>query len=222
MLLAGFAIACGSITGDLNGVIAIDVSLPDSGHVELGDTLRPSARAVNGRNDSVGAQVYWEHLDSIITILDSGTGALIGNVVGTGQIEARVGNLRSNPQAITVLPRADTAFADTTPVDSVSVGAKPDSLSDSLGVRIQTFTDSTPAGIAGRLVTFTLLYPDTTAFSLVPNDSVTTDFSGLAVVQVRLKKRTLPDSAVVQATALRTNGTTVHGAPITFVVRFYP
>jgi len=204
-------------------VIAIDVSLPDSGHVELGDTLRPTARALNGRADSVAAPVFWDDLDTVVQVLDSTTGALVGRIVGTGLIQARVGNLRSNPQAITVLFRADTAFADATPApDSVSVSAKPDSLSDSLRVHLQTFTDTTPADLQGRLVTFTLLYPDTLSCKLVPGGSVLTDFSGLAVVQVRLRKRTLPDSAVVQATAVRSNGTAIHGTPITFVVRFYP
>ena len=224
MLLAGFALACGSITGDLNEVIAIDVTLPDSGRMELGDTLVPHARALDGRGDSVAATVYWDDLDTLLQIVDSSTGALVGRTVGTGLIQARVGNLRSNPQAVTVLFRADTAFADSTPApDSVSLAAKPDSLSDSLRVRLETFTDSTSANLSGRLVTFQLLYPtDSTSFALTPGDSVFTDVSGLAVVQVRLRARALPDSAVVQATARRVTGATVHGAPITFVVKFTP
>ena len=224
--MAGVALACGSITGDLNEVIAVETSIPpdNSGDVDLGDTLRPTARALDGRGDSVAAPIFWDDLDTVVQVLDSTTGALVGKFPGTGLIQARVGNLRSNPLAITVFQRADTAFADSTNrnPDSVSIGAKTDSLSDSLIVHLQTFTDSDTVGIGGRLVRFTLLYPDSASVALVPGDSILTDPNGLAVIQVRLRQRVLPDSAVVQATATRFTGPAVHGAPITFVVRFYP
>ena len=230
MLVTGVALACGSITSDLNGVIAIETFIPpdNSGNLDLGDTLFPRARALNGAGDSVAAQIYWDDLDTLVRIIDSTTGAVVGKFPATAQIQARVGNLRSNPQSVTVFARADTAFADTATrnPDSISVSTKPDSLSDSLLVHLRTFTDTDTVGISGRAVKFKFLYPPNAGFLLVPGDSVadsvSTDQNGLAVVQVRLKNRTLPDSAVVQATATRFNGATVHGAPIIFVVRFYP
>lgn len=175
----------------------------------------------------MAAQIFWEDLDTVVHVVDSTTGAVVGKFPGTGQIEARVGNLRSNPQSITVFQRADTVFADTATrkPDSISISDKPDSLSDSLIVHLETFADTDTVGISGRLVRFKFLYPaapDTTSFRLVPGDSVLTDPNGLAVVQVRLRSRALPDSAVIQATATRFNRVTVSGSPITFVVRFYP
>lgn len=224
------AAACGQIATDLRSVIAIDVVVPDSARVELRDTIIPHAVALDGNGDTVtGVIAVWSSLDTagagILQLTDSIAGTFVGLAPGTSQIQARVGNLRSNPFTITVRFRTDTIFADSTPaLDSVSLSAKPDSLSDSLRLRVRTFDDTTFGGnLPGRQVTFQILYPtDTTAFTLKPARTVTTDGAGLAVVQVKLKNRTLPDSAVVQATAVRANGQTVHGAPITFTVVFSP
>jgi acyl-CoA hydrolase len=51
---------------------------------------------------------------------------------------------------------------------------------------------------------------------------VLTATGGLASVQVRLMSRTLPDSAVVEARAMRANGQIVPGSSVTFVVEFQP
>ena len=216
------ALACASITTDLNEVIALQVTLglDSAGRMDFGDTLFATAKALNGRGDSVGATITWSDLDTIVHV-DSLTGAVTARLLGTGLIQARTGNLRSNPQSVTVLPRADTAFSDsaTHNPDTVTVST-PDSLSDSLGVRIQNFGTDT-SGVAGRTVKFSILYPDTVSFKLTTTVA-TTDPTGRAVTQVRLKQRTLPDSAVVQATVTRFNGAPVHGAPIIFVVRFLP
>lgn len=224
------AAACGQIATDLRSVIAVDVVVPDSARVELRDTIIPHAVALDGNGDTVpGAIAIWSSLDTagtgVLQLADSIAGTFVALAPGTSQIQARVGNLRSNPFAITVRFRTDTLFADSTPaLDSVSISAKPDSLSDSLRLRVRTFDDTTFGGnLPGRQVTFQILYPtDTTAFTLKPARTVTTDGAGLAVVQVKLHNRTLPDSAVVQATAVRANGQTVHGAPITFTVVFSP
>lgn len=190
--------------------------------MDFGDTLVARAVALNGRGDSVAAPIVWNTLDTIVAV-DSLTGVIVARYPGTGQIEARTGSLRSNPISITVFPRADTAFADSTAnPDSVSIAAG-DSLSDSLRVRVQHFGAADTTGLAGRTVTFSFLYPtDTTSFRFLPQGTIATDFNGLAVVQVKLRQRSLPDSAVVQASVTRHNGVAVNGAPITFVVRFSP
>jgi hypothetical protein len=72
-------------------------------------------------------------------------------------------------------------------------------------------------------VVFTLTYPaGAGAFTLLPGDTVLTGTGGLASVQVRLVSRTLPDSAVVEARAVRANGQIVPGSSVTFVVEFQP
>lgn len=219
------ALACGNISTDLNEVIALQVNLgPDTGKMDFGDTVTLTAVALNGRGQAVTAPIIWSDLDTNVHI-DSLTGAVTAHNIGTGLIQARTGNLRSNPQSITVFIRPDTAFADSTLArDSVSIGTKTDSLSDSIRVRVRHYDPTDTTSLSLRPVLFSLLYPaDTTSFKLFPAGTVLTDVNGLAVVQVRLKQRTLPDSAVVQASVVRYfNHAAVPGSPMTFVVRFYP
>lgn len=216
---------CSSLTPDFNQVVALEVSLPFGGNVELADTLLPSARALDGRGDSVAATIYWKSLDTAhVTVLDSTTGATLGKAVGAGQIQARTGNLHSNPIAITVLAAADTIFVPTGPTrDSVSISAKVDSLSDTLSVEVADTNGGLTTGLSGRKVAFQITYPsDTTAFTLVPGDTVLTNANGIAALRIKLKNRALPDSVVVSATARRLRGATIPGSPITFTVIFAP
>ena len=229
--------ACGRLGTDLDAVIAIEVTLPDSGIVERGDTMIPRARALNGRGDSVATTVYWSALDTLIVqVLDTTTGATLGKKPGSvsGRIQARAGSLRSNPLSVAVRPQADTLFASGTGRDTVTASASADSLSDSLKVQIQdlyVLSDTvracskgiTPVNLAARPVTFQITYPTGgSGFTLVPQDSVLSGSGGIAVVRVRLVNRTLPDSAVVTATAVRANGLPVPGSGVTFVVEFVP
>ena len=105
LVLLGIAalLACGKLGTDLDSVVALEIVLPDSGRIAVGDTLRPSARALNGRGDSVAAEIFWSSLDTaIIAVLDSATGKTLGKAVGTGRLQARTGPLRSNPQSVIV------------------------------------------------------------------------------------------------------------------------
>jgi len=214
---------CSSLSPDFNQVVALEASLPFNGSVELGDTLVPSGRALDGRGDSVAATIYWTSLDTAhVTVLDSTTGATLGKTVGAGAIQARTNNLHSNPLAITVLAAADTVFATSPLRDSVSVGTKVDSLSDTLGVKVADTTGGM-TGLSGRKVAFQITYPsDTTAFTLVPGDTVLTSANGIAVLRVKLKNRALPDSVVLTATARHLRGAAIPGSPITFTVIFAP
>ena len=89
---------------NLDSVVALEVVLPDSGRVIVGSTIQPTARALNGRGDSVAAEIFWSSLDTAIIAVESITGETLGKAVGTGRIQARTGALRSNPQIITVQP----------------------------------------------------------------------------------------------------------------------
>lgn len=196
--------------------------------VEEQDTIVPLVRALNGRGDSVAATVYWAALDTVVLrVLDSTTGATLGKRPGGGQLQARVGSLRSSPLALTVRPQADTIFVPPpgTVRDTVTASTSLDSLSDSLKVQLQdlTTTPGTPTNLAGRLVVFQITYPSGGAgFTLVPQDSVLSGTGGIAAVRVKLITRTLPDSVVVTATAVRANGQPVPGSGITFVVEYSP
>lgn len=207
--------------------MAIEVGFPDSAVVEEGDTVMPFARALNGRGDSVAATVYWSAIDTaLVAVLDSATGATLGKKVTTSaRLLARVGNLRSNPLSLAVRAQADTIFAPAALRDTVTASTSADSLSDSLKVVVQdlTTTPGTPVGLVARSVAFTITYPiGGSGFTLVPPGTVLTGAGGIAAVRVKLVNRTLPDSVVVTATALRANGQPVPGSGVTFVVEFLP
>ncbi|MGH7538631.1 MAG: hypothetical protein ACREMF_08360 [Gemmatimonadales bacterium] len=193
------------------------MTVPDSGRVEVGDSLHPSARALNGRGDPVTADIVWSALDTTIEVVDL-AGTTVGRITGTGRLQARVGNLRSNPVTISVIARLDSIAAGPAVRDTVTVST-PDSLSDSLSVRAFGPAGST----AGRTIGLTLTFPPgAISLTLIPGDTVRTSAAGIAVFQVRLTGAPRPDSAVVTAAAHHGDGTPVPGSPITFVVEFQP
>ena len=199
---------------------------PDSGRLELGDTLFPGARALNGHGDSVAGQVFWTSLDTgIVSVVDSATGMTLTHAVGTGRLQARFEGLPSNPENVFVLVRLDSAAVagpvrDTVVVTPPDTATKADSLSDSLAVKAWAGA----AGAPGRPVVYTAdTYPPSdTTVTLVPKGTVLTNASGIAVVQVRLRKATVPDSVVVTATVRRPNGTEIPGSGVRFVVEVRP
>lgn len=162
-----------------------------------------------------------------MAVVDSETGATEGRTVGTGRIQARVGNLRSNPATLVVQPPLDSIRPDGDVRDTVTVSGVPrDTLSDSLRVRVfaQTPTTLTTAQtLLRRRIAYQLeVFPSAGAtVTLVPNDTGFTNTGGIVVVQVRLTAGTPPDSVRVTATAIHRDGTAVPD-PVTFVVEFRP
>jgi len=211
--------AC-KINTDLDQPVAIDIVLPDSGRVEVTDTFRPRARALNGIGDSVQAELSWASLDTaVLAVLDSTTGVSISKTIGAARLEARTGNLFSNPQTVTVLARLDSIRVLGAARNTVFAA---DSLSDSLQVQAFALGGAIPAN---RRVVFTkTTFPASDSMvTLVPKDTVFTNPStGVAVVQVRLGTGPVPDSVVVTATMQHVNRTPVQGSPLTFVVEFRP
>jgi hypothetical protein len=206
-------------------VIALEVVLPDSGMLEVGDTLMPRARALNGRGDSVDATIFWASLDTAtVVVLDSATGATLGKQTPSGRIQARVANLRSSPVTITVQPPLDSIAPDGGIRDTIALtGAPPDSLSDSLRLRVFV-TPATAANLVYRLVRYeTVVYPATAGgVTLVPRDTLRTGTSGVTAAQVRVTGGPAPDSVLVSARVLRPDGSPVPGTPVRFVVEVRP
>jgi len=219
LLTLAAVFAC-KINTDLDQPVAIDIVLPDSGRVEVTDTFRPRARALNGIGDSVQAELSWASLDTaVLAVLDSTTGVSISKTIGAARLEARTGNLFSNPQTVTVLTRLDSIRVLGAARNTVFAA---DSLSDSLQVQAFALGGAIPAN---RRVVFTkTTFPASDSMvTLVPKDTVFTNPStGVAVVQVRLGTGPVPDSVVVTATMQHVNRTPVQGSPLTFVVEFRP
>ena len=219
LLTLAAVFAC-KINTDLDQPVAIDIVLPDSGRVEVTDTFRPRARALNGIGDSVQAELSWASLDTaVLAVLDSTTGVSISKTIGSARLQARTGNLFSNPQTVTVLARLDSIRVLGAARNTVFAA---DSLSDSLQVQAFALGGAIPAS---RRVVFTkTTFPASDSMvTLVPKDTVFTNPStGVAVVQVRLGTGPVPDSVVVTATMQHVNRTPVQGSPLTFVVEFRP
>lgn len=231
------AVACGTLAPDFDQVVAIEVASPDS--LEQFDTLRPRAHALDGRGDSVAATILWATLDAaLLTVVNETTGVMVGKLpsAAAARIQARVGNLRSNPIRVFVLAAADSLIAAGPTADDVTVSPT-DSLSDSLKVRLADtvkvqLADTVSIGLSGRPIVWSITHATTpnsvtlvtndTAHALVAVDTVPTAASGIAAVKVRFLGGPLPDSVVVTTSARRAVGTTVSGSPVTFVVRFLP
>ena len=231
-LALAVAAACGKLGPDFNQLVAIEVAAPDS--VEELDTLRPQARALDGRGHAVSANIVWATVDvaAVLEVVDSTTGVTAAEQPGTGHLQARAGALRSNLLTIRVLAAADTVFPPGLVRDTVILST-PDSLSDSLGVLLQDTTATGAVNLTGRPIVFALTttYPSgagpvtlvtsNNAYALVTTDTVVTS-AGLAAVRVRILPGTPPDSVVVQAAATRAVGTPVRGSPVSFVVVVQP
>lgn len=188
------------------------------------DTFRPHARALNGFGDSVAALVVWTSLDTaFIQVLDSLTGVTEPESVGTGRLLVRTGRLFSNPQTVFVLARLDSMAAASPTRDTLDVtpgDTAVDSLSDALTIETIAFGGAA----SGRRVIFALTtYPaGGPVATLSPRDTVTTDPTGRASVQVLVHPGSLPDSVVVTASMTRFDGSILPGSPVTFVLEFLP
>ena len=201
------------------------MTLPDSARVEVTDSFFPSARGLNGNGDSLAATFIWNSFDTtIIEVLDSTTGVALGKTVGTGRLQARTGELRSNPQQVQVIARLDSMAPVSPPVDTLDTSPT-DSTGDSLSnpIKIQTFAFGGNA-LSRRVVYRMTVYPATgPVVTLVPNDTVATLADGTASVQVKVSLGApLPDSVVVTATMQRFHGGPLPGSPVPFVVRVVP
>lgn len=196
--------------------VAIAIILPDSARVEVTETYRPRAIALNAVGDSVQADIFWASLDTAtLAVLDSATGASLAKTAGSARLEAHTGRLISNPQSVTVLARLDSMAADTLTRDSTA---------DSLSIPLRIKTIAVGGNASGRRVFYAFTtYPDSgPVVTLVPRDTVLTGADGKASVQVRLRPGPRPDSVVVTATMRKFHGDSLPGSPVTFVVEFKP
>jgi len=231
------AAACSLVGIDFDAVIAVEVTVPDSGRVEEGDTLLLRARALNARGDSVpGAVFVWEQIDTGKISLDPATGRVIGlTPTGAVRVRARHENLPSNPISLAVLAAADTIQPEPAGAirDTIFASVPADSLSAPLQAKLLDLTTTPPPAapvpLGNRPVTFSLtLFPGgntgarlvvAAADTGVTQLAVKTATTGIAAVRVKLRAgQTAPDSAVVTAVATRANGSSVPGSPVTFTV----
>jgi hypothetical protein len=82
---------------------------PENRTMVVGDTLQLEAQAISAAGETVAeAEVFWAIIDvdsgQIGFTLDTLTGLVAAHQPGSGQVQARVENIRSNPISITVQP----------------------------------------------------------------------------------------------------------------------
>ena len=102
--------ACRDLSISADRVIAIEVATT-APRVAVGDTLRLSARPLNGAGAVVsGAAVTWAPVDTGLGFtLESTTGLVTGIKAGAWRVQAMVENLRSDPITVTVIAAPATA-----------------------------------------------------------------------------------------------------------------
>ncbi len=108
--MAAVTAGCSILTADFDRIIAIHVET-NAPTVEVGDTVRLVAHAVNAAGDVVlDAPIFWALLDvdsgQVGFTLDSASGLVRGVQPGAGRVQARVDDIRSDAVTVTVLAPA--------------------------------------------------------------------------------------------------------------------
>ena len=107
---AAFAAACSDIGGP--GVpVGIEALVPVPAVIQLGDTIRLRARAVDQNGDSVDAVIHWRTADTTVA-LDSTTGLVSGRFTGSAKLQPLAGTLVGPMVTFSVTRRADTVVVD--------------------------------------------------------------------------------------------------------------
>lgn len=227
-LLLLVLVACSNAGELADGVISLEVRLPRPSTLDYGDTARFVVVPLNQDGDSVPADIRWRTPDdSVITIIDSLNGLVVGNRPDVGgRVQASLGDYHTGLDSVRFQARADTLIflgpeATTVPADIVS--------SDSLTARLES--DDAEGGLGGRPMIFRVIEPvfadpSQATVALVNGglvDTVTTGTGGTPTPFVTLSRRTgftAPDSAVVQVEAYQALGATVPGSGQKYVVHF--
>lgn len=222
-------VACSNAGELADGVIAIDIILPNPSTLDYGDTAKFVAIPLDQNGDSVAAGVVWRTPDdSTITIIDSALGLVIGNRPGVGgRVQANLGDYHTGLDSVRFQARADTLVFLGPASTTVAADA---GASDSLTARLQSF-DPPDELLSGRPMIFRVVEPvfadPAQAGISLPNgqlvDTVTTGPGGTPSPFVTLSRRlgmTAPDSAVVQVEAYQALGAQVPGSGQRYVVHF--
>lgn len=99
--------ACAIISADFDRIVALQVD-PEALTLTIGDTLLLEAQAVNAAGDIVvDADIFWAVIDvdsgQLGFTLDTTTGTVVAIAAGSGRVQSRVADIRSDPITITVV-----------------------------------------------------------------------------------------------------------------------
>jgi hypothetical protein len=221
-------VACSNLTETAGSIVRLEVLSPLSPTLEVSDTQRILARALDQDDTEVSATIQWLTADTTVTV--DGSGLVTGVFPGSADIRARLDDLISNTVRFSIIPRPDTLVL--VGEDTLRVLAADDTSAALIG-RLDTYraTDTVPA--SGGQIVYEIVDPvfadpgqrtvELTGQVLI--DTVTTGSAGTPSVQMFLSRvgRPSPDSAIVEMRAFRASGTeAVPGSGQRFVVRFDP
>ncbi len=95
--------ACGSLTEQAGGVVALEVTGISAPTLAVGHSLTLHARALDIQGDSVAADLFWRTPDTALVTLDTVGGVVVARTSsGIARVQARVGTLLSNVISITL------------------------------------------------------------------------------------------------------------------------
>jgi len=232
-IAAGLAIlglaACSDLASSDDTVIAIQVTSPPGAIVEVGDTVQYTAVALNRNGDPIAATITWATPDTANIAVDSLSGAVVGLQGGTqGRVQAIADGLVSPLNILTVIVTADTLIL--VPPDTLSIDTLVATASPPLVARLEAF--SPPGPVASRPIYYTIIEPvfaDTASETVELSngevaDTAITGSNGEPATPVTLLRRpgmTPPDSAIVEISATKYQGTVVvPGSGQRWIIRF--
>ena len=234
LLVAG----CTDLLGDFDRVIALEIVGMTVLQVEEGDTGRFSARALDAAGNVVaGAEISWAVIDTgtVGFTIDGASGLVTGLTPGSGRVQARIDELRSDPLSVSITPAADT-IAPAGARQVLFPASDPQSPGLTTVVEDLTSTPGQVLALADKRVVYDLVTPspgtpaaglffltvsDTTPAAEPHHLESVTAPDGRVSAFVRRSGANHPaDSAVIHAVALTARGDTVAGSPVRFVVVF--
>lgn len=228
--LAVLALAgCSDLSSSDDTVIALQVTAPPGSVVEVGDTVQYTAVALNRDGVAIPAEITWSTPDTANIIVDSVTGEVIGKTGGTqARVQAISQGLVSPLNIITVVVTADTLIL--VPPDTLSVDTLTATGTPPLVARLESL--SPPGPVVGRLILYEVVEPvfadpstrTVELSNLALADTATTGSNGepsVAITLQRVPGVTPPDSAIVEISATKHQGTeVVAGSGQRWIVRF--
>jgi hypothetical protein len=217
------ATACSGLDEGEGGVVAIEVETPAVSRLEVGEQVQVVARALDADGQVVDVAIGWQSTSAAVGVDD--TGLVTGVQPGTGEVQASVGSLASEPFEFTVVARPDTIIIVGDSVITLLAAAEPPA-DTALTVRVESLDPAGPVGSHPVIFEITSPVPGTTTAVVqlaggVQIDTVTTATEGTASVTVgAVSGQVPPDTAIVQVRAERNDGSPVPGSGQRFILLF--
>jgi hypothetical protein len=247
--LLALTAACTEVGSDPQAAVAIELDSLPLPSVVVGDTLRDSTgvvitlagRAINVNNQVIpGAPLRFLALDTGVIAVDSVTGVIVGQRVGSTSLIASIQGLQSERITLVVTQRPDTVYGLDSLQRTMQVSLISATASSSGPLRVFVGHDTTINGVdtavavPSYLVRYRIVFPDDDSVSETDTSKVvlandqgrpstvdTTDATGVAGRAVRLSTAVsvIPDSVIVDALVSYPDTTSVVGAPVRFVIQ---